>query len=123
MQVRQHRKQIKALQEDRERAFTSSPRRTSFNSEVRNLRDEVLQLRRRANDALDQKWQCEKGLSGLRTDLDRAHQETDNLRGLLKEHDIPIPSPHGVETGSSDALDKAYKELLTTHALSLAHVL
>ncbi|KAF2094508.1 hypothetical protein NA57DRAFT_68584 [Rhizodiscina lignyota] len=123
VQTREHKRRVKTLEDARDRAMISSPRRTSFHSEVRNLRDEVVQLRRRADDALDQKWRCEKGLSGLRMDLDRAHQETDNLRGLLQEHDIPVPSNDlSAQNGTSDALDKAYRELQTTHALSLARV-
>ncbi len=77
-------------------------------------------LRRRADGALEQKWHCEKGLGGLRMDLDRAQQETSSLRDLLKEHDITIP-----EIGINNeqiSLDKAYSELETTRALSLARV-
>lgn len=119
-QVREHNKRVKYLQEERDRALSISPNRKKFHGEVAALKDEVSVLRRRADDALDQKWQCEKGLSGLRIDLDRAHQETSSLRGILQEHDIPIPS---TSVNGTESLDKAYKELRTTHALSLARVL
>jgi predicted nucleic acid-binding Zn-ribbon protein len=53
-------------------------------------------------------------------DLDRAQQETSSLRELLREHDISIPEIR-IENEPL-ALDKAYNELRTTHALSLARV-
>lgn len=53
-------------------------------------------------------------------DLDRAQQETTSLRELLQEHDITIPEIHLENQPIS--LDKAYRELRTTHALSLARV-
>jgi predicted nucleic acid-binding Zn-ribbon protein len=53
-------------------------------------------------------------------DLDRAQQETGSLRELLREHDITIPEIR-IENEPL-ALDKAYNELRTTHALSLARV-
>jgi chromosome segregation ATPase len=73
---------------------------------------------------LDQKWHCEKGLSGLKMDLDRSHQETGSLRQLL--YDATKVPQDGVQgrrpPQRQDSLDKAYNELQTTHALSLAHV-
>ncbi|KAJ9667586.1 hypothetical protein H2201_002455, partial [Coniosporium apollinis] len=131
-QAREHAKHIKVLEMERDRALNATPRRTAFNKEVTHLRDEVNHLRRRANDALEQKWQCEKGLSGLRMDLDRAEQETSSLRDLLQERDIFVPERKAstssiteLDTGNTSAslsLDKAYKELQTTHALSLARI-
>lgn len=123
LQSREHNRRVKALEDERNRSLSVTPRRTSFNSEVRQLRNEVFQLRRRADDALEQKWQTEKGLSGLRMDLDRAHQETDNLRDILHDHDIPLPTNHTTQSATTDALDKAHQELRTTHALSLARVM
>ncbi|KAI9804360.1 MAG: hypothetical protein M1833_007167 [Piccolia ochrophora] len=122
-------KRIKALETERDRALEENPRR-GYDREVSNLREEINHLRRRADDALEQKWQCEKGLSGLKMDLDRAEQETSSLRTLLQEHDILVPSlpnkpgetfqANGQTTSAS--LEKAYKELRTTHALSMARV-
>jgi chromosome segregation ATPase len=120
LQQKEFQKRIKELEAERDAALNLTPRRTTFHNEVSALREEVNSLRRRADDALDQKWQCEKGLSGLRMDLDRAQQETTSLRGLLQEHDITIPEIQ-VEN-QPISLDKAFKELRTTHALSIARI-
>lgn len=98
-----------------------SPRRLGYERDVRNLREEVNHLRQRAEDALDQKWQCEKGLSGLKMDLDRAEQETASLRVLLQEHDISLPEHSGATAEGRDgfaevlttssSLESAYKQL------------
>ena len=127
-QGNEHKKRIKGLEVERDRALQSqSPRRIGYEMEVTNLRDEINKLRRRADDALEQKWQCEKGLGGLKKDLDRAEQETSSLRALLQEHDILLPEPPGLSTqdvqngtyATSASLEKAYKELQATQALSI----
>jgi hypothetical protein len=120
LQQREFTKRIKELEAERDRALNLTPRRSTFHKEVAHLREEVNSLRRRADDALEQKWQCEKGLGGLRMDLDRAQQETTSLRELLQEHDITIPEIRLENQPIS--LDKAYNELRTTHALSLARI-
>ena len=120
LQQKEFKRRIKELESERDAALNLTPRRTAFHKEVTVLRQEVDSLRRRADDALEQKWQCEKGLGGLRMDLDRAHQETGSLRDLLKEHDITIPEIRLENEPLS--LDKAYNELRTTHALSLVSV-
>lgn len=120
MQQKEFLRRIKELEGERDAALNLTPRRTAFHKEVGDLRQEVDSLRRRADDALEQKWQCEKGLGGLRMDLDRAQQETGSLRDLLREHDITIPEIR-IEN-EPVSLDKAYNELRTTHALSLARV-
>jgi len=123
---REHSKRLKQLEKERDEALTLTPRRTKFGEEVKHLREEIKQLRRRADDALEQKWQCEKGLGGLKQDLDRAKQETGSLRDLLQEHDIFVPERRGSDPDLSEAatqsLDKAYKELQATQLLSLAHI-
>ncbi len=130
-QSREHQKRINRLEMERDKAVQSgSPRRLGYEREVSCLREEINHLRRRADDALEQKWQCEKGLGGLKKDLDRAEQETGSLRKLLHAHDImasEVPSHPTEEPGSdnqpaSASLEKAYKELQTTHALSLARI-
>jgi hypothetical protein len=128
-QTKEYEKRIKQLEVERDNALSITPRRTTFHKEVKHLRDEVNHLRRRADDALEQKWQCEKGLGGLRMDLDRAQQETSSLRDLLTEHDIFVPERRKgsvtsirSEDAIPDSLDKAYNELQTTHALSLARI-
>lgn len=120
LQQREFQRRIRDLEIERDNALNLTPRRTTFHKEVKTLREEINHLRRRADDALEQKWQCEKGLGGIRMDLDRAHQETSSLRELLKEHDITIPEIR-IEN-EPISLDKAYTELRTTHALSLARV-
>ena len=132
-QNREHAKRIKALEMERDNALQSqSPRRAGFEKEVKGLRFEINQLRRRADDALTQKLQCEKGLGGLKMDLDRAEQETSSLRLLLNEHDIlvpelPRPASHG--SGSADlergnatsaSLERAYQDLQSTQAVSIS---
>ncbi|KAF2472253.1 uncharacterized protein BDR25DRAFT_302988 [Lindgomyces ingoldianus] len=120
LQQKEFQKRIKELEIERDDALNLTPRRTTFHNEVSHLREEINSLRRRADDALEQKWQCEKGLGGLRMDLDRAQQETTSLRVLLQEHDIAIPEIR-VEN-EPISLDKAYNELRTTHALSIARI-
>lgn len=133
-QEREHTKKIRALEAERDRALEAeSPRRLGFEKEVTGLRYEINQLRRRADDALVQKWQCEKGLGGLKMDLDRAEQETSSLRTLLHEHDILVPALPGRASqdglsapesqpgahATSATLERAYKELQATQALSI----
>jgi hypothetical protein len=120
VQQKDFRRRIKELEAQRDNALNLTPRRTAFHKEVTDLRLEVNSLRRRADDALEQKWQCEKGLGGLRMDLDRAQQETGSLRDLLQEHDITVPAIR--LNNEPIALDRAYEELRTTHALSLVRI-
>ena len=127
VQARDHAKLVKRLEAERDEALNGSPRRQAFGREVKQLRHEVNSLRRRADDALDQKWQCEKGLGGLKLDLDRAHEETTSLRVLLQQNDIFIPdsnafTSNGEKGADSLALDRAYKDLRDTHALSMARI-
>ncbi len=119
-------KKVRALELERDCALqTNSPRRMVYERKI--LRDEIHQLRRRADEALVQKWQCEKGLGGLKMDLDRAEQETSSLRILLQEHDILVPElpsrySQEINSGShatSASLERAYKDLRETHALSI----
>lgn len=126
-QKKEHDKKTRALEMERDRALRGqAPRRVVYEQNV--LRDEILQLRRRADEALVQKWQCEKGLSGLKMDLDRAEQETSSLRTLLQEHDILIPDLPGrpleeIQGGAfatSASLEKAYRDLRETQVLSIS---
>ncbi|MCJ1400191.1 hypothetical protein MMC11_003395 [Xylographa trunciseda] len=128
-QNREHDKRVKALEQERDRALEAhSPRRRGYEKEVKGLRFEINELRRRADDALDQKWQCEKNLGGLKKDLERAEQETGSLRTLLQENDI---STHEIlENASlkadtyatSASLERAYKDLRATQALSVSRL-
>jgi chromosome segregation ATPase len=118
-QGRENEKRIRILQLELERAQQAdSHRKLGYEREVRSLREEVNHLRHRADDALEQKWQCEKGLGGLKMDLDRAEQETSSLRTLLQEHDIALPPLFcAAEQGLADvqatsfSLETAYQQL------------
>ncbi|KAI9825552.1 MAG: hypothetical protein M1826_006942 [Phylliscum demangeonii] len=131
-QTHEHTKRVRALEAERDRAVTGgSARRRGFDREVGKLRQEMEQLRRRADDALDQTWRCEQGLGGLQKDLERAEQETAALRTLLLEHDVVVPRdvtptattrPAVMPTTPSAELEKAYGELQTTHALAAARI-
>jgi hypothetical protein len=105
-QNKEFQKQIRTLEQERDRAMLPpTPRKQGYEKEVRNLRLEINNLRQRADDALTQKLQCEKGLGGLKMDLDRSEQETTTLRRLLQEHDIALPER------LSDSLQYAYNQL------------
>ena len=127
-QTREHAKRVKSLEQEKERALeTQSPRRKGYEKEVKSLRLEVNQLRKRAEEAITQKWQCENGLTGLKKDLDRAEQETGSLRSLLQAHDILIPefpdrSSQSKEQISSSSLEQAYQALQVAQALTVARL-
>lgn len=129
-QNKENQKKIRKLEAERDRALANSPRRISYDQEVANLRAEINTLRQRADEAIEQKWQCEKGLSGLKMDLDRAEEEIGSLRSLLQEKDILIPFERRPSTGSrpgsahatSESLEKAYKDLQTAYVDSLERI-
>ena len=127
-QKSEHEKRVRHLEIERDRALQNqSPRRMGYEKEVIGLRLEINQLRRRAEDASMQKYHIEKGLGGLKKDLDRAEQETSSLRKVLQEHDILIPEisdrsspdatagPHA----TSASLERAYRNLQVTQAISI----
>ncbi|KAG9245027.1 hypothetical protein BJ878DRAFT_420094 [Calycina marina] len=132
-QNRENQKKIRQLEAERDRALSSAPKRIAYDREVACLREEINVLRRRADEAIEQKWQCEKGLSGLKMDLDRAEQEIGSLRNLLDENDILIPTgtrERHQQNGSrpvsshisSDSLEQAYMQLRQEYAESLERV-
>lgn len=86
LQRKQSTKRARMLETELERAQNASPqpRKSGYEREVRVLRAEINTLRKRADDALDQKWQCEKNLAGLKMDLDRNKEETVNLQRILQ---------------------------------------
>ena len=127
-QNKEHEKRQRNLEIERDRALQNqSPRRMGYEREVSGLRDEIKHLRRRADDASMQKYQIEKGLGGLKKDLDRAEQETSSLRRVLQEHDILIPElseqlSQDTTTGAhatSASLEQAYRDLQVSQALSI----
>lgn len=130
-QNREYQKRIKLLETERDRLIMGPSKKGGFEREIMNLRTEINVLRRRAEDALEQKWQVEKGLSGLKMDLDRAEGETASLRALLSEKDILIPETlarsSGSSTGSdslvsSESLNDAYRKLQVAYSESLERI-
>jgi chromosome segregation ATPase len=117
-QNRENDKKIRALEMERDRLLTTSPQRAGFVKEVSNLRDEINTLRRRSEEALEQKWQVEKGLAGLKMDLDRAEQEIASLRSLLEEKDILIPEALARASASSDG---SFAAPVTSESLTIAY--
>lgn len=82
-QKREHAKAMRRLIADRDRARSATPARMGFSREVQYLREEIGTLRRRADDALEHKWQAENNIGGVKMALDRAEQETRSLRHYL----------------------------------------
>ncbi|GAB7360996.1 hypothetical protein MBLNU230_g1039t1 [Neophaeotheca triangularis] len=91
-QQKDHQRAMKKLTAANESALLVNPKKGGYQREVSCLKDEVATLRKRTEDALDQKWQYEKSLGGIKMDLDRADQETRELRILLQDQDILAPS-------------------------------
>ena len=134
-QNRENQKRIRQLEMERDRLLTASPKKAGYEREVSNLREEITALRRRAEEAIEQKWQVEKGLGGLKMDLDRAEEEIASLRSLLKENDILIPEMLVRSSSSSSgsfqrssapvtsaSLEKAYKDLQIAYADALERI-
>ncbi|TGO09915.1 hypothetical protein BTUL_0150g00210 [Botrytis tulipae] len=126
-QNRENEKKIRQLEMERDRAMNQSPRRQGYDKEVSNLREEINTLRRRADEAIEQKWQCEKGLGGLKMDLDRAEQEIGSLRSLLQEKDILIKrsstdSRPGSSHATSETLERSYRDLQAAYSASLERI-
>lgn len=126
-QNRENEKKIRQLEMERDRAMNQSPRRQGYDKEVSNLREEINTLRRRADEAIEQKWQCEKGLGGLKMDLDRAEQEIGSLRSLLQEKDILIKrsstdSTPGSSHATSETLERSYRDLQAAYSASLERI-
>lgn len=130
-QNRENEKKIKFLEVERDRLVATSPRKAGFGKEVSNLRVEINVLRRRADEAAEQKWQVEKGLAGLKMDLDRAEGEVAALRGLLREKDILIPPSMARSSVdkttlsvavTSESLEAAFKDLQLAYKDSLLKI-
>ncbi|KAL7925128.1 hypothetical protein ACQKWADRAFT_285127 [Trichoderma austrokoningii] len=130
-QNREYQKKIRALEAERQRLTTVSPRKAGFEKDMGKLRTEINLLRRRAEDALEQKWQVEKGLGGLKIDLDRAVEEIASLRSVLEANDILVPpaparlsvlSDATREPVTSESLRTAYAELQAAYTESLERI-
>ena len=116
-QQREHARAVKKLTLEKGIADRAIPGRSGYQKEVSFLKEEVSTLRKRTEDALEQKWQYEKGLSGIKMDLDRAEQETRGLRILLQENDILAPSPRtlvGKRPGSGESFEDKLSESITS---------
>jgi DNA repair exonuclease SbcCD ATPase subunit len=131
IQNRENARRIQQLEMERDRLLSASPKKAGYEREVSNLREEIAVLRRRAEEAIEQKWQVEKGLSGLKIDLDRAEEEIASLRSLLKEKDILIPETPGRPSSRHDSsaspvtsasLEKAYQELQAAYTEALERI-
>ena len=131
LQTRENTKRIRQLEMERDRLLTASPKKAGYEREVSNLREEISVLRRRAEEAIEQKWQVEKGLAGLKMDLDRAEGEIASLRSLLQEKDILIPealarpgSSHSQYDlpVSSHSLEQAYEDLQAAYVDALERI-
>ncbi|KGQ09477.1 hypothetical protein BBAD15_g5176 [Beauveria bassiana D1-5] len=124
-QNRENQKKIKILESERQRLLSESPQKAGFEKDIFNLRTEVNVLRRRAEEAMEQKWQVEKGLGGLKMDLDRAEEEVTSLRSMLKEKDIltaRTPSSSADASVTSEELENAYKALQAQYNESLERI-
>ena len=107
-QNKQYEKRLKFTEAERDKAMQSAlagGRKHGYEKEVRVLRSEINLLRKRADDAMEQKWQCEKGLASLAMDLNRSKQETASLQRLLEAKDNSDPEV------LSSALESAMKQL------------
>ncbi|KAI0206268.1 hypothetical protein F4808DRAFT_406632 [Astrocystis sublimbata] len=129
-QNRENQKKIRNLEAERDHLLLS-PQTAGFQREVGNLRAEITVLRRRAEEALEQKWQIEKGLASLKMDLDKAEQEVQYLRRLLEDKDILIPPAFArLSSGSdpyatpvtSESLMAAYHDLQKAYADSVQRI-
>ncbi|KAM0329954.1 hypothetical protein ACHAQA_004121 [Verticillium albo-atrum] len=127
-QNRENEKKIKVLEIERERLVTNSPSRGGFAKDISDLQNEIKVLRRRAEDAVNDKFQVEKGLVSLKMDLDRAEGEIASLRALLDEKDILIPPSMARSSSSSnpdaypvtsESLEAAFRDLQSAYQESL----
>ena len=110
-QQREHERAIKKLTKAKNKAEESTPNRGVYHREVALLKEEVATLRKRTEDALEHKWEYEKGLSGLKMDLDRAELETRGLRIILQENDILAPSTRTQLSGGQDTNKSAHAKI------------
>ncbi|KAA8908455.1 hypothetical protein FN846DRAFT_889459 [Sphaerosporella brunnea] len=138
-EAKKSKERIKALELERDRALHPSVKRQGRDKEMSALRREVDRLRRRADDALEQKFVCERSLGTLKMDLEKAEQETSTLRILLQEHDDLIAQHEELRDSharlsrevselkqggatQSVSLQQAYKDLQNLHERSLARL-
>ncbi|KAJ4296061.1 hypothetical protein N0V88_004763 [Collariella sp. IMI 366227] len=103
LQNRENSKRIRQLEAERDRLLSATPKKAGYEREVSVLRDEISVLRRRAEEAIEQKWQVEKGLAGH------------------SERDLPVTSAsleqayHDLQTAYLDALERIKSLEETSH--------
>ncbi|KKA30307.1 hypothetical protein TD95_004340 [Thielaviopsis punctulata] len=131
LQNRESTKRIQTLETERTRLLEGSPRTAGYEREIDNLRLEITVLRRRAEEAVDQKWRVENGLRGLKMDLDRAEAEIASLRSLLEANDIMTPPAFSPGSGasnsagapvSSESLEQALLDMQAAYNQSLERI-
>lgn len=101
-QQKDHERAMKKLKSEKDKVESITPRRTAYAQEVSFLKAEVSSLRKRTEDALEQKWQYEKNLGGLKMDLDRAEQETRGLRIMLQDRDYSHVASESSQYGGDE---------------------
>lgn len=124
-QNRENQKKINQLEAELGKALSTSPKRPGYESEVRHLRIEINALRTRADEATQQKWQCEKGLSGLKMDLDRAEQDISSLRTLIDQNDLDYPKEAnpGNISPKMICLENSFYEMKNCYSESLRKII
>jgi len=140
LEAKKSKEQIKTLEMERDRALNPNIKRRGRDKEVSALRREVDRLRQRADEALEQKFVCERSLGTLMMDLEKAEQETGTLRVLLQEHDDLMEEyeelqdsherlsrevselKHVGKAPTSPSLQQAYRDLQSLHERSLARL-
>ncbi|KAL5611527.1 uncharacterized protein BROUX77_001683 [Berkeleyomyces rouxiae] len=134
VQNRESEKKIRSLETLQSRLLEGSPRKAGYEKEIENLKLEITVLRRRAEEAVEQKWRVENGLRGLKTDLDRAEAEISSLKTLLEANDILIPPafnlassasmtiPESNSMVSSESLNKALTDVKAAYEESLIRI-
>jgi len=124
-QQKQYEKRLRLAEAERDKAYAVNPsRKGGYETEVRGLRSEINVLRKRTDDALEQKWQCEKGLAGLAMDLDRSKQETQSLQKLLSARDNTAPEVLSATLQTAlQGLQRDQKRLSTSDGATRADVL
>ncbi|KAI5855967.1 hypothetical protein BZA05DRAFT_222646 [Tricharina praecox] len=110
LEAKKSKERIKTLEMERDRALDPNIKRQGRDKEVSALRREIDRLRQRADEALEQKFVCERSLGTLMMDLEKAEQETSTLRVLLQEHD-DLAAEHGELQDSHERLSREVSEL------------
>ncbi|KAI1001238.1 hypothetical protein K3495_g6961 [Podosphaera aphanis] len=122
-QSRENQKRISYLELELERVYASSPRLMAYNKEVQLLKEEIGALRIRADEAIRQKWNCEKSLSGLQMDLERTELEVASLRNLLSQEKETFEPIGAIATSrAAEPLEHSYIDLQKTYTESLEQI-